>query len=182
MKETMTNHRITSQPWQLKAAAEGTLGAIILPYPKELLKREGQWDYHEWIRDEPTTCPYAQGDRIYLAEEWDEGFGSFGENFGFLLRSRTPSWADDDKWQPAETMPPEAAQYCFEITGVREVQMMNLTGVDTIAAGMPVFPATSGGAYASLDELYLNWNATYPSCLWDSDRWVIVLEVQNLRQ
>jgi hypothetical protein len=141
----MQTHRIIAQPWQLKAAAEGELKAIMLPLvpqPKadrSLFFRNKKTDFGCLIPAtnpafqmqlseycEFVSLPYDEGDRIYLAEEWDEGFGSFGEDFGFLLRSRTPSWADDDKWQPAKTMPEEAAQYWFDIEEVQIVQRIEL--------------------------------------------------------
>jgi hypothetical protein len=173
----MNTYRVTSQPWQLKAAAEGTLGAIVLPYPKELLKREGKWDYHEWIRDEPTTCPYAQGDHIYLAEKWCKGdWGAAFDDDIYFIESTTPE-AEHMGWQPAETMPPEAARYWFEVGDVRGVQMSDIDRHLCDRAALTDIPSDLPCGVEEWASILMRWNAAHPDYLWDADRWVIVLDL-----
>jgi hypothetical protein len=129
----MNTYRITSQPWQLKAAATGTLGAIILPLvPDGINMIWRNKKVTAWITKSPSEIaqclefPYQNGDRIYLAEEWfncclsDDAWGDTEP----VTKSSEPDYIH--QYQPAQAMPPEAAQYWFEIKGVRVVQMSDI--------------------------------------------------------
>jgi hypothetical protein len=134
----METHRIIAQPWQLKAAAEGELKAIILPLvpqPKadgSLFFRNKKTDFGRLIPAtnpasqmqlseycEFVSLPYDEGDYVYLAEEWAK------EDQLYISRSEDPN--DDELWfGDAEEMPPEAAQYWFDIEEVQIVQRIEL--------------------------------------------------------
>jgi hypothetical protein len=117
----MNTYRITSQPWQLKAAAEGVLGAIILPLPEGCVS--GSPD--DWpIKS--MKCGFNESYRIYLAEKWCKGDwgASFDDNI-YFVESTTPE-AEHMGWQPAETMPEEAVRHWFEVGDVRAVQMSDI--------------------------------------------------------
>jgi hypothetical protein len=150
----MQTHRIIAQPWQLKAAAEGTLGAIILPLvpqPKadgSLFFRNKKTDFGRLIPAtnpvsqmqlseycEFVSLPYDEGDHIYLAEKWTQQSSTFGEFERYVLKSKEPNWCDDRRlkpewiepsWEPPHTMPEEAAQYWFDIEEVQIVQRIEL--------------------------------------------------------
>jgi hypothetical protein len=198
----MDTHRITSQPWQLKAAAEGTIGAIVLPLvpqpelmPKSVRTYDDYWTWKSspvnlialmWGKDELPGAflidrlLYQKGDRIYLAEKWCKcDWGASFDDDIYFVESATPE-AEHIGWQPAETMPEEAAQYWFEITEVRVVQIKHLgpevfdlsglypNGVKAIDP-LDIFDACESAAQM--------WNAAHPDYPWDADRWVIVLKV-----
>ena len=187
----MTDHKIIAAPWQLEAAAQGRLGTVIMPYPKELITREGQWYFHEWIRDEPTTCSIAVGDRLYLAEEWTwvEGYthpdhsewvqeGPISQSLFFgAYNGSVDDDAIADGWQPAETMPPEAAQYWYEVTGVRVVQAQKITELDCEKAMGLTLNAFGNFAYKRLKSA---WNAAHTDYTWADDRWVVLIEVKSV--
>jgi hypothetical protein len=184
----MTNYRITSQPWQLKAAAEGTLGTIILPLeglqPRQ--QPDGTWNYKEtwWGESGPhpdyldEITDFQLSDRIYLAEKWCKGdWGAASHDNIYFVESTTPE-AKHMGWQPAETMPEGAARYWFEVTGVRVKQVEY----------MPVITLTSAGlcniqdkkTYSVARNTEKRWNAAHPDHPWDADRWVIALDVKEL--
>jgi hypothetical protein len=122
----MNTYRVEAQNWQLKAAAEGTLNKILMPYPKELLKKGGPESYYEWIIDEPTVCPYAPGDLIFFAENWCKGdWGAEFDDDIYFTQSTTPE-AELIGWQPAETMPEEAARYWFKVTAVKIISARDM--------------------------------------------------------
>ena len=164
MEATATTHRIIAAPWQLEAAKNGRLGAVIMPLvPEPKQSSDGTWNYREtwWGADGPhpdyldEVIPYEVGDRLYLAEEWDEAIGQMGESFEYPTKRQHPLWTD--QWQPAATMPPEAAQYWLEVTGVRVVQCKDV----------------------SLKEI---WNAAHPEYPWSPERWVVVMEVESVKK
>jgi hypothetical protein len=117
----MNTYRITSQPWQLKAAAEGTLGAIVLPFPEGCVSGSPE----DWpIKS--MKCGFNESYRIYLTEKWCKGdWGAAFDDDIYFVESTTPE-AEHMGWQPAETMPEEAAQYWFDVGGVRVVQMIDI--------------------------------------------------------
>lgn len=154
------NHRIIATPAQIAAAQATKLRMLMLAYPKELLMREGRWDYHEWIRDEPTTCPYEKSDRIFLAEEWcKENWGAAFDDCIYFAKSTTPE-AEHIGWQPASTMPPEAAQYWFSIEHVQVTQMLNID---------PEIALRSGVTSISCNTEFERWEAAHPDCFWVSE-------------
>lgn len=189
----MTSHRIIAQPWQLKSAAEGTLGAIVLPLVPEpkwnevlqywswVVPSKPEWTIEWRININPyifNILPYQLGDRIYLAEEW------FEHDDGFAIRSLWKSdkntYFDDSEWQSAQNMPPEAAQYWYEIQGVRVKQMSYFNHDEVIGAGITsgdIFDGSDGAWERFWDLAKRNWNAAHPDYLWDLDRWVIVLDL-----
>jgi hypothetical protein len=185
----MNTHGIPAQPQQLAAGKE--LKEIILPLGKYAKKplpyldlcgsgkaaRDGDGDWRLWFpgKDEqldqftlkayPKGCndgiviPFKEGDRIYLQEEWhenDEGLAALSE------WAKTASRDDASEWQPAETMPKEAARQWYEVMGVRVEQMTQVGEIDSSDYGL----------------WRERWNAAYPEQLWDGDRWVVVLDVE----
>jgi hypothetical protein len=186
----MTNHRITSQPWQLKAAAEGTLKAIVLPLVPEIEPHiDGInmiWRNKKvtaWITKLPSEIaqcsesPYQLGDLIYLAEEWfncclsDDAWGDTEP----VTKSSEPDYIH--QYQPAQTMPPEAAQYWFEIKGVRVVQMSDIDRHLCDRAALTDIPSDFPCGVEEWASILMRWNAAHPDYLWDADRWVIVLDL-----
>lgn len=175
----MTNHRITSQPWQLKAAAEGTLGAIILPLPEGSVSGSPE----DWpIKS--MKCGFNESYRVYLAEEWCNFPGrlSTGEPPYYELRSNYPPLvmpSEKEEWQPAETMPEEAAQYWFEITEVKATQAKYL---DYFTIGKTGFYNSYPDATYPSEEFKNAWDKANPKHLWSGALWVIVIEVRNVNQ
>jgi hypothetical protein len=199
----MTNHRITSQPWQLKAAAEGTLGAIILSLvpqpelmPKSVRTYDDYWTWKSspvnlialmWGKDELPGAflidrlPYQKGDRIYLAEKWCKGdWGAAFDDDIYFIESTTPE-AEHIGWQPAETMPPESAQYWLEVGDVRVVQMIDIDRHLCDRAALTDIPSDLPCGVEEWASILMRWNAAHPDYLWDADRWVIVLDVKELK-
>jgi hypothetical protein len=183
----MTDHGIVAADWQLKAADR--LTKIILPLvPKPTF--DGYlwcWNLENknfpcmkvWATDLPFDAfdllPYQIGDRIYLKEEWCKGdWGAVFEDDIYFTKSSTPE-AENIGWQPAETMPHEAAQYWYEVTAIRVVQARNLTYATMDSTG--IYAAYPGVDYPGRESVAV-WDATYPESPWDSDRHVVVLSVQ----
>jgi hypothetical protein len=184
----MTNHQIIAQPWQIKAAAEGTLGTIILPLVPEIEPHiDGInmiWRNKKvtaWITKWPSEIaqcsefPYQNGDRLYLAEEWWENHNSY---YDYSLKSMV---FDPDMviWNPARTMPPEAAQYWFEITEVKATQAKYL---DYFTIGKTGFYNSYPDATYPSEEFKNAWDKANPKHLWSGALWVIVIEVRNVNQ
>jgi hypothetical protein len=185
----MTNRRITSQPWLIKAAAEGTLGTIILPLeglqPKQ--QPDGTWNYKEtwWGESGPhpdyldEITDFQLSDRIYLAEKWCKGdWGAAFDDDIYFVESATPE-AEHIGWQPAETMPEEAAQYWFEITEVKATQAKYL---DYFTIGKTGFYNSYPDATYPSEEFKNAWDKAHPEHLWSGANWVIAMEVRAISQ
>jgi hypothetical protein len=164
-KYTMNTYRITSQPWQLKAAAEGAIGAIVLPLTGG------------WVSGAPESwptkslkCGFNESYCIYLAEEWAEC------DYNYFVKSTTPE-AEILGWQPAETMPEEAARYWFELGDVRVVQMSDIDRPLCDRAALTDIPPCLPCGVEEWASIFERWNAAHPDYLWDADRWVIVLDL-----
>jgi hypothetical protein len=175
----MTNHRITSQPWQLKAAAEGTLEVIILPLPEGRISGSPEtWPIKSM------KCGFNESYRIYLAEEWAECRDFFdGSIHGYETKSQIDA-IDPNEWQfaicqPAEEMPPEAAQYWFEITEVKVTQAKYL---DYFTIGKTGFYCSYPDATYPSEEFKNDWDKAHPEHLWSGANWVIVMEVRTVNQ
>jgi hypothetical protein len=203
----MQTHRITSQPWQIEAAAKGILGVIILPLVPEIEPHiDGInmiWRNKKvtaWITKLPSEIaqcsefPYQNGDRIYLAEEWCNFPGrlSTGEPPYYELRSNYPPLvmpSEKEEWQPAEMMPEEAAQYWFEVGDVRVAQMSDISShlqfVSGLIRGLPRGEITENQrklfSNAAKGASIHNWNIAHPDHLWREDRHVIVLEIKKIQ-
>jgi hypothetical protein len=185
----MQTHRIIAQPWQLKAAATGTLGAIILPLvPDGINMIWRNKKVTAWITKSPSEIaqcsefPYQNGDRVYLAEEWAK------EDQLYISRSEDPN--DDELWfGDAEEMPPEAAQYWFEVGDVRVMQMNDISShlqfVSGLIRGLPRGEITENQrklfSNAAKGASIHNWNIAHPDHLWREDRHVIVLEIKKIQ-
>jgi len=144
----MTNHKIIATRWQIEAARRGILKVVFLPYDKPIIR---------W------------GDRLYFAEQWC--FSNWGTDQVKQLRvTRLMGW------QPAEAMPPEAAQYWFEITGFGESRLGMVTFRDFEESGLHLI--CPGVDYAK-HERKNAWNESYPDTPWDEELWVQVLEVER---
>jgi hypothetical protein len=160
----MTNYRITSQPWQLKAAAEGTLGAIILPLPEGRISGSPEtWPIKS------LKCGFNESDRIYLAEEW-----AISEGGLYLYKS---DGDDGDEYCSPEEMPPEAARHWFEVGDVRVVQMSDIDRHLCDRAALTDIPPCLPCGFEEWASIFERWNAAHPDYPWDADRWVIVLDL-----
>jgi hypothetical protein len=106
--------------------------------------------YHEF--------PYQIGDRVYRQE-----------------RTTYPCWGNDIS---ACTMPSEAAQHWFELTGVKVVQMDDLS-LDE-ARSSYLFDPLTDDLFDFQSVIQKKWNTAYPKYPWDGDRWVVVLEAKQL--
>jgi hypothetical protein len=180
----MTMHRIIAADWQLQAAAQDRLGAVIVPLEPHPIDRDDifVWKCEPinlfWFKTEPVgdrlikKLPYQMGDRLYLAEEWfehDEGFA-----IRSLWKADKNTYFDESEWEDAATMPPEAAQYWYEVTGVRVVQAEKITELDCEKA-MGLYQNAFGNL--AYKRFKINWNAAHPDAPWSGDRWVVVMEV-----
>jgi hypothetical protein len=185
-----TTHGIPAASWQLQAAAEQKLKAIVLPLEGEPFFVADECFYY-WRNKDFTSCttinmdgslgagnfPYQKGDRVYLQEKWAK------EDLLYVSSSEDPN--DDYHWfGEAEDMPPEAAQYWFEVKGV-EVMLMdkidfplayNAGLTDSVFESFPPQPIPG----VTFEQSCENWNTAYPEQLWRSDRWVIVLAVEAI--
>jgi hypothetical protein len=187
----MTNHAIIAADWQLQAADKGRLKAIILPLLPEPKEEAKTWFWPcepvnlFWFKSEGVgerllkRLAYQQGDRIYLAEKWVSfelsKFGEskyWGKSKDYAEGNVDEDYPSMDGFLPAQTMPPEAAQYWFEVTGVLVVQMNRFTASNLQTTNMGSIDPHPGNFTATE-----NWNAAYPDHPWDSDRWVVVLNV-----
>jgi hypothetical protein len=171
----MTNHKIIAQSWQLKAAAEGTLRAIILPLPKGCVSGSPEtWSIKS------LKCEFNESYRLYLAEKWCKGdWGAAFDDDIYFVESTTPE-AEHMGWQPAETMPEEAARYWFEVGDVRVVQMSDIDRPLCDRAALTGIPSDLPCGVEEWASILMRWNAAHPDYLWDADRWVIVLDLKEL--
>jgi hypothetical protein len=178
----MADHGVIAADWQIRAAAEGRLKAIVLPFP-DVQETTNTWFLkwggidRFWEKGEMPgqsvydAIDYQVCDRLFFQEEWCKGdWGAAFDDDIYFTKSGTPE-AENIGWQPANTMPPEAAQYWFEVTGVRVIQM------DKIDRGVCYDAGLIDKQWASI---FLRWSKAFPSNFWDSARWAIVLDVKVL--
>jgi hypothetical protein len=188
-----TTHGIPAASWQLQAATEQKLRAIVLPLLPEpnlagLIPGEQYWRWKpkdgivatwwdKWYSDLYKLLRYQPGDRIFLQEKWckhDDDLFRWVEPT-CEVSEHEAEWLN---WQPAETMPHEAAQYWFKISEVKVTQVIDLTAKDLRLSGLYILGNENG---KNVDEVIsLRWNLAYPNQPWHSDRWVIVLAVEAI--
>jgi hypothetical protein len=169
----------------LQAAAEQKLRAIVLPLDGVIAKSAS--DFHWLVGGTHCSSPimpdgsldeiFAVGDRVYLQEEWAK------EDQLYVSNSEDPN--DDYHWfGEAGDMPPEAAQYWFE---VREVEVVPMDKIDcplaydagltdSVFESFPPQPIPG----VTFEQSCKNWDKAYPEQPWHSDRWVIVLAVEAI--
>ena len=149
---------------------------------------------------------YQFGDHLYLGEPWGFGFiNGLGANPYPLhyfpdddhildaeglsaLKENDPAFKYLVGAQPAATMPPEAAHYQYEITGVRVCQAKNLSFQDFADIGfigqVPVGDmSTEENIISRMSCLILarlRWNEAFPEREWTDDMWMILLEIKEL--
>jgi hypothetical protein len=187
----MKNHGIVGQPWQLKG---DKLTVIMLSLAGTIAKSGS--DYH-WM-DGKSYCVspikpdgsldeiFKVGDRIYLQEEWCDLREYFPRKDAFTLKSELKENCHNQAgfdalemaslWQPAYTMPPEAAQYWYTVTGVRVTQMDDISLKEMRDSSL--FNPLTDDLFDFSGTVKTRWNAAYPEHLWDTDRWVVVLSVK----
>jgi hypothetical protein len=195
----MTDHGIIAPDWQIKAAADENLGAILFPLlPAPVLvdtadcqvSRGMEWRWitpkahATWGENEPISdlvlkyCGWAVGDHLFLQEDWCKGdWGAAFDDDIYFTKSTTPE-AENIGWQPAETMPPEAAQYWYEVLGVRVVRMDDLSLKEM--RNSHLFEPLADDLFDFLKIVKRKWTEAFPSHFWDSDLWAIVLDVKAL--
>jgi hypothetical protein len=145
----MQNHRVIATSWQIESARRGELKTVILPYADPIIR---------------------QGDQLYFAEKWWDS-----DNYGVFFESTSPDF--ESFWQPAETMPQEAAQYWFKVTGVSVVQLGQVSFRSFSLAGFRLIcPEVNYPKYEHREA----WNGSYPDTPWGDDLWVRVVEVERL--
>jgi hypothetical protein len=175
----MTHHKIIAADWQLKAAEQSRLGAVIVPleqyfnYPVTKIRHNGLGTaiYSDDFNMGFVHNLFSAGDRLYLAEQWCE----YDDEYILRIEPDCEVSGHEDSWlswQPAETMPPEAAQYWVEVTGVRVAKMRDLTFAELRRTGLHYRLMTFSRGIAQ------SWNDTYPGFQWDGSRWVVVMEVK----
>jgi hypothetical protein len=172
-------HGIPAAHWQLQTAVEGRLKAIVLPLSEEpvwdkdiecwvlYIPELGRIAWNYKFPDHVENFPWQVGDRIFLQEKWCEC------DYDYYVESITPE-AELLGWQPAETMPSEAAQYWYTVTEVRVVKTKDMT---ILLTG---FPSGQSSPKKIIAEWTEDWNAAHPEQTWDGDRWVIVLDVEEI--
>jgi hypothetical protein len=193
----MTSHRIIAADHQLQAAQQSRLGAVIVPLvPEPVFNKKRPQDFANWYTFISQTRPsqimwyegfsatdtlkfhlrWKEGDRLYLAEQW------FLEDsdFQIYLTKASVTPPDDDGWQPAATMPPEAAQYWYEVAGVRVMQCKNLKPIDYVASGSVRGNLSIGETYEECRRFEKSWDTAHPDHTWAADRWVVVLEIKEV--
>jgi hypothetical protein len=184
----MKTHRVIAQPWQLNAVQENRLSAVIEPLTEWSLahcvvQNIGQdgWIENSLKGEESPHIDFAEdvhikwqtGDRLYLAEEWCNYSGNY------LSQSTHPCAEYEDVWQSAETMPPKAAQYWFEVTEVKVTQSKYL---DYFTIGKTGFYCSYPDATYPSEEFKNAWDKAHPEHLWSGNLGVIVLEVRIVNQ
>jgi hypothetical protein len=190
----MAEHGIVAADWQWKAAADGNLGVIILPFP-DVQETTNTWFLkwgsidRFWEKSEMPgqsvydAIDYQVCDRLFFQEEWCKGdWGVAFDDDIYFTKSTTPE-AENIGWQLAETMPKEAAQHWYEVAGVQVVQMKDLRSEIIIDAGIAPESIFDGRDGAWLEFWLLankNWNAAHPEYLCCGDLWVVVLDVKTL--
>ena len=148
----MKNHRVIATHWQIESARRGALKTVILAYKNPVIH---------------------VGDRLYLAEQWCEC-----PPYGFFLESTTPE-AEMLGWQPAETMPPEAAAHWYEVWWVRTARLGQVSFRSFAGSGLHLIcPEVDYPSY----EHRAAWNESYPHTPWDDDLWVQILEVERVSE
>jgi hypothetical protein len=193
----MKTHRVIAQPWQLNAVQENRLSAVIKPLAEWSLahcvvQNIGQdgWIENSLKGEQSPHIDFAKdvhiewqtGDRIYLAEEWAECRDFFdGSIHGYETKSQIDA-IDPNEWQfaicqPAEEMPPEAAQYWFEVTEVKVTQAKYL---DYFTIGKTGFYNSYPDATYPSEEFKNAWDKAHPEHLWSGNLSVIVLEVRAI--
>jgi hypothetical protein len=192
----MKTHGIPAQDWQLQAAANGTLQAIVLPLvPEPVLvdtkdcfvprdmewrwstpKAHATWGKYNAVDDLVLKyCGFEVGDRIFLQDKWCEYDNEFLHWIepDCEVSEHESEWLS---WQPAKNMPIEAAQYLFDITGFLVSQVGDFREVDIEdIMGQPRY-STGNSSYELCRQ---RWNAAYPEQPWDGDRYVVVLSLEK---
>lgn len=177
----MTHHRIIAAEWQLQAAQEKRLGAVIVPLEPQPIEQDDifVWKCKPidlfWFKTESVgnrlieKLQYQIGDRLYLAEEWYNclvSHDAWGDTEP-VTRSSEPDCMH--QYQPAETMPEEATVYWYEVMGVsmKQIQMLSISDIEKACW------TSDWGEVTAWDEIY-------PDHPWNADRWVVVLEVKEV--
>jgi hypothetical protein len=180
----MKTHGIVAADWQLHAAIEGRLAAIILPLQDVIAKSElgfhwlaGETYYFSPIMPDGSLDKIlAVGDRIFLQEEWAK------EDRLYVSNSEDPN--NDYHWVgDAENMPPEAAQHWFEVTGVRVVQIKDLSPQVLFEAGLTgVIPANQHESADLVRQVGCAqlWDRHFAPLRWKPNRWVVVWDVKAI--
>jgi hypothetical protein len=177
----MKTHRIIATPWQIESARRGALKTVILPIVPEPIEQDDifVWKCEPidlfWFKTESVgdrlikKLPYQTGDRLYFAEQWWKS-----DDYGFFLESTSPDF--ESFWQPDETMPPEAAQYWFEVVGVKAERLSQVSFRSFAESGLHLIcPEVNYPSY----EHQAAWNRSYPDTPWGDNLWVQVLEVKR---
>jgi hypothetical protein len=191
----MTDHGIIAPDWQIQAAADGNLGAIILPFP-DVQETTNTWFLkwggidRFWGKGEMPgqsvydAIDYQVCDRLFFQEEWCKGdWGAAFDDDIYFTKSTTPE-AENIGWQPAYTMPKEAAQHWYEVTGFRVMQMGEIDRGLCCDAGLIDKQLNLSCGIDSISKqwasIFLRWNEALPNHFWDSDRWVVALNAKVL--
>lgn len=141
---------------------------------------------------ENIICPWQVGDRIFVQEEW-----AWPGEEQVIYRGDPESeylvglWEKDPNcpqitWEPAKTMPADAARTCLEITEIRVERIQEISEEDAIAEGIRVDEmghvirenddVNWGGPRFEFAEI---WNSIY-SGSWERNEWVWVLSLKRL--
>jgi hypothetical protein len=162
-------HGISAAPWQLKVVAK-ELKAIILPLTGG------------WVSGDPSTWPSIEtlesevkvGDRIFLQEEWAYFLDKVDREVYYPLKRTSLMYSYG--WEPAHTMPQDAAQRWYTVTGVRVCKACQLTSSEVWGAGLNI-TELEAQLYITLR---LKWSAAHPGYPWDNNRPVVVLDVEAI--
>lgn len=162
MTPTTTKPRgIIFEPWQVRAAIEERLEQVRIPIrPTPRFKPfQVQGDASgNWYNENPdyprrgnmmsmTWKPPARiGDEIFVREDWcyGDGTGEFDDRGRYEETEKRSihyraDWAgidDDVKWNPANTMPPEASRLWFTVTAVRAERVREIAEADASKCGV----------------------------------------------
>lgn len=156
----MKNHGIVATDWQLKAAQEGQLEAIMLPVEPQPTYSEfiGAWLYKDSFLWDPITgqlnreiLPYKIGDTIYFQEGW----------------------------YPVEhTMPIEAAQHKFLVTDVCIQQMKDLFPTQITLRRKLGWLTTESNPKRIKQDWEKAWNTQFPDYPYHRNLFAIILSLE----
>lgn len=185
------SHGIVATQWQLESARKNQLKAVILP-----LQKYFNFPIHEVAHNGLGMAVYNNGfnmgfvencfsknERIYLQSEWakveDNTHLVSVDGNVYFTEVDTPE-AEILGWQPAETMPMEAALYRYKIANVEVKQCKDIGFADLWSSGLAdnASPKGSAEVWDLVECAASRWNSAFPLNPWENECWVVVLRLE----
>lgn len=166
----MTDHSISISNWDKDATI---LLLPLNPQPYFSESGGGLWGNIAFVKIEDIlveALEYYPGDRIYIKQKWCEYDGEY-----ILWVKPTCEVSEHEEgwlnWQPAETMPIEAAREWRAVKSVELIQAHDIDEEGAFGAGYRSDRTTS------LHKLKCDWGLQHPEYPWDSNPWIVLLRV-----